>query len=416
MQELSNVIANKYEEIIDKIKSFSSEYLSDEYKNICIGAAETLFLNNEEQLKKGKSLSWAAGIVHAIGTINNLFDSKEEPYIKATDLYKAFGVSGSTGSTKSKEVQKLLDLSKENKQWILDNDKNIKNSINNRLEEKQEVTVTLDDISKSSEKIEKQQEEPFKFAVHKNFVAAERILDYAWKQKNYNNKAKYAKEALKIYEDCADAYIILSKNSSLNNLEKKALLEKAVKAAQNLLRIDNLETAEPQIFELKIAEPLFGAKYSLAVHLWENGEKEAAIENALEILKYNEQDNLMIRSLLANWLLTEQRYPELKDLLEKYEKDNSAAINYSRVAFLYKTNEIKAAENALRRAYKRNSFVIPYIVKQKTIPSSVPHLIKFGSEEEAIRYASLGLEVWNDPKMIQWVKEKKKDFDMITFN
>ena len=411
MQELSNVIASKYEEIIDKIKSFSSEYLNDEYKNICIGAAETLFLNNEEQLKKGKSLSWSAGIVHAIGTINNLFDSKEEPYMKATDLYKAFGVSSSTGSTKSKEVQKLLDLSKENKQWILEDDKNIKTSINNTVIEK-EVAATMDDISKASKKIE---EQPFKFAVHKNFVVAEGILNYAWKQKNYKNKAKYAKEALKIYEDCADAYIILSKDSSLNKLEKKALLEKAVKAAQNLLRIDNLETAEPKLFNLKIAEPLFGAKYSLAVHLWENGEKEAAIENAFEILKYNEQDNLMVRSLLANWLLTEQKYSQLKTLLEKYEKDNSAAINYSRVALLYKTNEIKAAENALRRAYKRNSFVIPYIIKQKTIPSSVPHLIKFGSEEEAIRYASLGLEAWNDTKMIQWIKEKKKDFDMLKF-
>ena len=129
MQELSNVIASKYEEIIDKIKSFSSEYLNEEYKNICVKAAETLFLNNEEQLKKGKSFSWAAGIVHAIGTINNLFDSKEEPYIKATDLYKEFGVSSSTGSSKSKEVKNLLDLSKENKQWIISKDKNIKNSI-----------------------------------------------------------------------------------------------------------------------------------------------------------------------------------------------------------------------------------------------------------------------------------------------
>ena len=62
-------------------------------------AAETLFLNNEEQFKKGKSFSWAAGIVHAIGTINNLFDSKKEPYIKAADLYKAFGISSSTGSS-----------------------------------------------------------------------------------------------------------------------------------------------------------------------------------------------------------------------------------------------------------------------------------------------------------------------------
>ena len=44
MQELSNVIASKYEEIIDKIKSFSSEYLNDEYKNICVGGCRnTIF-------------------------------------------------------------------------------------------------------------------------------------------------------------------------------------------------------------------------------------------------------------------------------------------------------------------------------------------------------------------------------------
>lgn len=413
MQELSNVIASKYEEIIDKIKSFSSEYLNDEYKNICVVAAETLFSNNEEQLKKGKSFSWAAGIVHAIGTINNLFDSKEEPYIKATELYKAFGISSSTGSSKSKEVQKLLDLSKENKQWILYENKNIETAIKHTLEAKEEVAVTVDNTEKVNKKIEK---EPFKFVVHKNFIIAQKTIDYAWKQKNYKNKAKYAKEALEIYEDCADAYIILSKDSNLNNLQKKAFLEKAVKAAKNTLRIENLETAQSELFKLKIAEPFFGAKYSLAVHLWKNGEKEEAIENAIEILKYNEEDNLMVRSLLVNWLLTEEKYQQLKGILEKYEKDNSAAINYSRVALLYKTNEIKAAENALRRAYKRNPFVIPYIIKQKTIPSTMPHLIKFGSEEEAIKYASLGLEVWNDHKMIQWVKEKKKDFDMITFS
>jgi len=411
MQELSNIIAKKYEEIIDKIKSFSNEYLNEEYKNICIEAAETLFCNNEEQLKRGKSFSWAAGIVHAIGATNNLFDSKEEPYIKATDLYKAFGVSSSTGSSKSKEVQSLLNLSKENKQWIIGVNKNIKDSKNDRLEAKEEVAV--DHIEKVTEKIEK---EPFKFAVHKDYVVAQRIIDHAWIQKNYKNKAKYAKEALEIYEDCADAYIILSRDSSINNDQKKTLLERAVKASQNLLRIDNLETAEPELFKLRLAEQFFGAKYSLAIHLWEIGEKEVAIENAIDILKYNEQDNLMVRCILVNWLLSEQKYEQLKDLLEKYEKDNSAAINYSRVALLYKTNEIKSAENALRRAYKRNSFVISYIIKQKNVPSTLPHMFKLGSEEEAIKYASLGLEAWNDPKMIQWIKEKKKDFDMITFN
>lgn len=399
MQELSNVIASKYEEIIDKIKSFSNEYLNEEYENICVKATETLFLNNEDKLKKGKSFSWAAGIVHAIGTINNLFDSKEEPYIKAADLYKEFGVSSSTGSSKSKEVKSLLDLSKENTKWMISKDQNI-----------EEVAVTVDSAKSVNKEVEK---ETFKFAVKKDYLVAQNIVDYAWKQKNYKNKAKHAKEALEICEDCADAYILLSKDSSLNNVEKKELLQKAVQAAKNLLKIDDLEAAPAEIFKLKIAEPFFGAKYTLAVHLWEIGEKEAAIENAIDILKYNEYDNLMVINLLANWLLKEERYEQLEELLEKYEKDNSATISYSRVAFLYKTNEIKAAENALRRAYNRNPFVIPYIVKQKKIPNTLPHVARFGSEEEAIRYASLGLEVWNDPKMIGWVKEKKKDFDII---
>jgi len=410
MQELSNIVAGKYEEIIDKIKVFSSEYLNEEYKNICARAADTLFTSHEEQLKKGKSSSWAAGIVHAIGTMNNLFDSKEEPYIKAADLYKAFGISSSTGSSKSKEVQSLLELSKQSKQWIINENKNIENSKNKRLEVK-EVAVTVDHAENKN--VEK---EPFTFAVHKDYIVAQRIIDYAWTQKTYKKRANHAKAALEIYEDCADAYIILSRDSSINDIQKKELLEKAVKAAQNLLKIDNLATAQPELFKLKIADQFFGAKYSLAVHLWKIGEKEAAIENAFDIIKYSEQDKLMIRSILGNWLLMEGRYAQLKELLEKYEKDNSAAINYSRVALFYKINEIKAAENAFRRAYKRNPFVVQYIAKQKNIPSTLPRMFKFGTEEEAIKYASLGLEAWNDSKMIQWIKEKKKDFDMITFN
>ncbi|WP_297425147.1 DUF6398 domain-containing protein [Clostridium sp.] len=416
MQELSNVIASKYEEIIEKIKSFSNEYLNEEYKNICISAAETLFENFDEQLKKGKSFSWAAGIVHAIGTINNLFDSKEEPYVKATDLYKSFGVSSSTGSSKSKEVKNLLDLSKENKQWIIDENKNATAPENKMLEAEKEAAVTVNSTEKEDNKVENEIKEPFKFAVHKNYVVAQKIIELAWKQKNYNNKAKYAKEALEIYEDCPDAYIILSRDSSLSDIQKKAVLEKAVKSAQNLLRVDNLENAQPELLKLKIAEPLFGAKYTLAIHLWKIGEKDTAINEAFEILKYNEQDFLMVRSILANWLLTEKRYTQLKDLLEKYEKDNTAAIHYSKVALLYKTNEIKAAENALRRAYKRNPYVIPYILKQKRIPNLLPHVARYGTEEEAIRYASLGLEVWNDSNMIKWIKERKNDFDIINFN
>ena len=119
MQEISKILADKYEEVIEKINSFSNEYLNEEYKNICIEATKLLFLNNETIVKKGKSFSWAAGIVHAIGSVNGLFDSKEEPYIKALDLYKEFGVSSSTGSSKSKEVKSLLEISEDNSKWVI---------------------------------------------------------------------------------------------------------------------------------------------------------------------------------------------------------------------------------------------------------------------------------------------------------
>lgn len=405
MQELSNMIADKYEEVVGKIRSFSDEYLNEEYNDICVRAAETLFLNNEEQLKKGKSFSWAVGIVHAIGTINGLFDSKEEPYIKALDLYKEFGVSSSTGLSKSKEVRKLLDISEDSAKWMF------------KLEQEKasvdkEVAATLEK-KVDNEEVTDLKEQTFKFFVDKRFVMAQRIANHAWTQKNYKNRAKFANEALDVYEDCADAYIILSRNSSLNDIQRKELLERAVSAGKNVLKIDKLEDAPSEVLKLRVAEPFFGAKYTLANHLWKMGEREAAIENIYDIVNYIPKDNLMARGVLANWLLIENRFDELEEFLDKYENDFLAATNYSRVALLYKINKINDAEHALRRAYRRNPFVISYILKQKKATNSLSNKIKFGSEEEAMQYANLGLDAWNDVGLVQWIREKKRDFDIL---
>ena len=170
MQELSNVLAGKYEEIVEKITSFSNEYLNDEYKNICIEATKVLFLNNEEQVKKGKASSWAAGVVHAIGTVNNLFDAKNNPYIKALDLYKELGVSSSTGSSKSKEVRNLLNLDENSEKWTI----KIADSSAD-AEKEAAVAVTEENISENNEA------NTFRFAVNKNFVVAQKIVDRAWR-------------------------------------------------------------------------------------------------------------------------------------------------------------------------------------------------------------------------------------------
>ena len=378
MQELSNVLAGKYEEIVEKITSFSNEYLNDEYKNICIEATKVLFLNNEEQVKKGKASSWAAGVVHAMGTVNNLFDAKNNPYIKALDLYKELGVSSSTGSSKSKEVRNLLNLDENSEKWTI-------KIADSSADAEKEVAVTEENISENNEA------NTFRFTVNKNFVVAQKIVDRAWREKNFNNKAKYAKEALTIYEDCPDAYIILSKNSSLNNEEKKMLLEKAVHA-----------------------EPFFGAKYTLALHLWNINEREEAIRNLNDVLTYNKKDNLVCRGILTSWLIIEGKLKEAEEILARCEHDYLLDTNYNRVACLFKTGRLKEAERALRRAYKRNPLVIDYLLKSKTI-KDIKGAVKPGSPEEAMKYAKLGLEVWSDLEMIKWLKSMKMDFEILNF-
>ena len=254
--------------------------------------------------------------------------------------------------------------------------------------------------------------QPFKFQLDADYIRAQRIVNAAWRQKNYKNKAKLANEALNIYENCADAYIILSKDDKLSEEERVELLQKAVNAAKTSLKIDNLADANPRIFRVRESEPLFGAKYTLAIQLWRIGKREEAIAEASDILKYSINDSLMIRVILSSWLLIEGKYDEAEIVLNKYENDSLVAVNYNKAFLYYKTDRIREAEKALRKAYLRNKFVIPYITKKKKVTSSILNSNKFGREEEAAQYANIGIEMWDDADIINWVKDKQIDFNI----
>ncbi len=67
----------------------------------------------------GKAKTWACGIVHAIGSVNFLFDLSQSPSIQAKELYEKFGVSGGTGSAKSKQIRDLMKMSVFDPNWTL---------------------------------------------------------------------------------------------------------------------------------------------------------------------------------------------------------------------------------------------------------------------------------------------------------
>ncbi|MBC7960304.1 MAG: hypothetical protein H7X94_10585, partial [Vallitaleaceae bacterium] len=79
----------------------------------------TLCSNRPSPIVSGKANTWACGIIHAIGTVNFLFDSTQKPHMKASELYDWFGISQSTGGGKSKEIRDLLKIMQFDVKWTL---------------------------------------------------------------------------------------------------------------------------------------------------------------------------------------------------------------------------------------------------------------------------------------------------------
>ena len=202
-------------------------------------------------------------------------------------------------------------------------------------------------------------------------------------------------------------------SSWVENIGKnKSKYWRAVKAAENTLHITNLENTDERVFATAAAEPLFGARYLLAVEYWKTGNREKAIRNALQIVKFDKRDRMAVRGLVSSWLLIDNRNDEAKIFLENLDKDFIASVNYNRAAMFYRNGMKDEAEKALRIAFMRNPYVYEYLTREKLLPEKFPKVKRVGSEEEAIKYARLGIKIWNKSEMIKWLVECRERFDI----
>ncbi|MGE0085025.1 MAG: DUF6398 domain-containing protein [Desulfococcaceae bacterium] len=108
-----------FENIIGLTNDFCKKFLNEEYAQIIRYAAAALCRKRTSPLAKGRANAWACGITHAIGMVNFLYDRSQEPSMNASELYEAYGVSRSTGQSKSKIVRDLLKMSQLDLTWCL---------------------------------------------------------------------------------------------------------------------------------------------------------------------------------------------------------------------------------------------------------------------------------------------------------
>lgn len=99
----------RFIEIVALADDFCDRFLNDDYKQVCRKLAVGICQKGSPVLR-GKSASWACGIVYAVGRINFLTDPSQVPRMKAEEIAQGFGVSPATMYAKSSHIWNRLDL------------------------------------------------------------------------------------------------------------------------------------------------------------------------------------------------------------------------------------------------------------------------------------------------------------------
>lgn len=109
----------KVDALMESIDGFCDRHLNAGYRQQIHAAVCALARKRPSPLLSGREASWCAGVVHAIGMANVLFDKTQTPHCKAPEIYAAFGVSAQTGQAHSKKVRDLHGISVFNPKWTL---------------------------------------------------------------------------------------------------------------------------------------------------------------------------------------------------------------------------------------------------------------------------------------------------------
>lgn len=109
----------RFDEITQLTDAFSQAHLNDEYGSLCRQLTATLCRKRPSPLSQGKVVTWACAIIHALGTVNFLFDASQTPHVPAGQIASYFGLSMSTMQAKSKQIRDLLGMYQMEPEWTL---------------------------------------------------------------------------------------------------------------------------------------------------------------------------------------------------------------------------------------------------------------------------------------------------------
>ena len=112
-------LQEKYNEIAVMIVNFCNEKLNKDYEELCLRLLTKLCRKRPSPLLGGRTHTWAAGIIYAIGSNNFVFDKTQKLHLTAYEIASPFGISVSTAGSKAAELKKMFKINFMNIEWML---------------------------------------------------------------------------------------------------------------------------------------------------------------------------------------------------------------------------------------------------------------------------------------------------------
>jgi len=109
-QQGENNLTEAERKLIRLTSDFCEQYLDEDHKELTRKLVINLGKKRDVQFLDKDIQNWAGAIIHALGSINYLFDSSFEPYVSEEELSDYFTTPRLQIHKKSMEIKKLLKL------------------------------------------------------------------------------------------------------------------------------------------------------------------------------------------------------------------------------------------------------------------------------------------------------------------
>ncbi|MBO9368697.1 MAG: hypothetical protein J7555_08120 [Chloroflexi bacterium] len=118
-QHIPDSVEPFYSAIVNLTDAFCSQHLNSEYAELARRVAAKLARKRPSPIVRGKPEIWACAIIHALGTVNFLFDKSQTPHMRADQICALFGVSQSSCANKAKFIRDTLKMHQLSPEWCL---------------------------------------------------------------------------------------------------------------------------------------------------------------------------------------------------------------------------------------------------------------------------------------------------------